>query len=150
MALVHRRQSASEDMSSSFDWTLPAWWPRFNDFFRDAAGRQMLRVEEFQEADTLVIRAEMPGIDPDKDVDVTVSDHTVTIRAQRREQEETTDRKFHRKEFSYGAMYRTLTLPDAVNEADVKATYKDGILEVRVPVPEQIQTELKHVPVSRA
>lgn len=110
----------------------------------------MLRVEEFEDDETLVIRAEIPGIDPTKDVEVTVSDHNLVIRAERSEEEETANRKFHRKEFRYGSMYRAVPLPDGVNEADVKAAYKDGILEVRVPVPHATEgAPKKHVPISR-
>src|ERR1019366_7226402 len=97
---------------------------------------------------TLVVRAEMPGIDPDKDVEIGVADGILTIRAERTE-EETSKKHIHRKEIRYGGFSRTLPLPDGVKEDDIKASYKDGILEVTVPVPEAPKTEATRVPISR-
>ena len=113
MALIRHRQEPDEAVPSLFDWTfLPmGWWSRFEDLFRDGEGRQMLRVEEFQQDGTLLVRAEMPGIDPDKDVEISVTDGTLTIRAERTEEEETSKKHFHRNEIHYGAFARTLALP---------------------------------------
>jgi HSP20 family molecular chaperone IbpA len=90
MALIRHRQEPGEAVSL-FDWAWPAqgWWSRFDGLFRDGEGRQMLRVEEFDQDGTMVVRAEMPGIDPDKDVEISVADGTLSIRAERSEEEET-------------------------------------------------------------
>jgi HSP20 family protein len=151
MALIRRRQDRSETVPSIFDWpfSAPGWWSRLDDMFRDGEGRRMLRVEEFDEDGTRVVRAEMPGLDPDKDVEVSVADGLLTIRAERTEREETSKRHFHRKEIRYGGFSRTVALPEGVNEGDVSATYKDGILEVRIPVPETPKTEAKRIPIGR-
>jgi len=98
------------------------------------AGEKFIPVEEFDEDGSLVIRAELPGIDPDKDVDLTVSDGMLLIKAERRESERTEDKGYVRREMRYGSFARTLPLPDGADESDVSASYKDGILEVRVPV----------------
>jgi HSP20 family protein len=95
----------------------------------------MLRVEEYREGDTLVIRAEMAGIDPDKDVEITVSDGVLHISAQRREEEKTEGKDYYRQELRYGSFSRDVALPEGCSEEDVKASYQDGILEIRVPVP---------------
>lgn len=97
----------------------------------------VMKVEEFTEDGTLVIRAEMPGIDPDKDVDLEVSDGRLSIRAERRTEEETKGREYYRREMQYGAFGRSLPLPAGASEEDVKATYKDGILEIRVPIDKE-------------
>ena len=94
----------------------------------------VLKVEEFTEDGTLVIRAELPGIDPDKDVDLEVADGRLSIRAERRTEEETEGREYYRREMQYGAFGRSLPLPAGATEEDVKATYKNGILEIRVPL----------------
>ena len=74
------------------------------------------------------IRAELPGIDPAKDVDVTARDGVLTIRAQRSE-----NRKSNlRSEFTYGSFVRSVTLPPGSNENDISVTYSDGILTVSV------------------
>lgn len=88
-----------------------------------------VRVEDFVEEGTYVLRAEMPGIDPDKDVTVSVEDDTLTIRGERREEE----KDKHHREFHYGSFTRSITLPKGVDAAEITATYTDGVLEVRVP-----------------
>jgi HSP20 family protein len=95
--------------------------------------QDLLRVEELTDGDTLVIRAEMPGIDPDKDVEISMHDGMLHIRAERKESEESKGKTEYRSEFRYGMFERTLPLPAGVTESDVTATYKDGILEIRLP-----------------
>jgi HSP20 family protein len=95
-----------------------------------------MRVDEYTEGHDLVVRAEVPGVDVEKDVEITLADHRLHIAAERREQEETEQRGFHRRELRYGRFTRDVHLPDGVSESDVSATYADGILEIRVHLPE--------------
>ncbi|GAA1496107.1 Hsp20/alpha crystallin family protein [Paeniglutamicibacter kerguelensis] len=97
--------------------------------------KSTMRVEEIVEDNTLVVRAELPGIDPDKDVEVSVEDGVLTISARREDKSETRQEGMYRSEFRYGSMLRRIALPEGVSESDVKASYKDGILEVRTPMP---------------
>ena len=152
MTLIRHRQESADAVPSLFDWGFPArgWWSQLDDLFRDGEGHQMMRVEEFDQDGTVIVRAEMPGIDPDKDVEISVADGMLTIRAERTSEEETSKKHFHRKEIRYGAFSRTLPLPDGVKEDDIKASYKDGILEISVPIPEVSKTEATRVPVARA
>jgi HSP20 family protein len=106
----------------------------------DWPGEDLIRIDEYREGDTEVIRAELPGIDPEKDVELTVSDGMLRISAERRVEEKTEDLGYVRHELRYGSMSRTLPLPEGVSESDISATYKDGILEVRVKVPERAET----------
>jgi len=94
-----------------------------------------MRVEESVEANAMVVRAELPGLDPDEDVEVTIADGVLTISARREEKTESRDDGTYRHEFRYGSMLRRIALPEGVTEAYVTATYKDGILEVRAPLP---------------
>ena len=103
----------------------PHWW--------EAGG--LIRVEEYREDGTLVIRADLPGIDPDKDVELTISDRTLHIEAERREEEKREEKGYVRRELRYGSLSRSLRLPEGVTEADIAATYKDGVLEIRIPEP---------------
>jgi HSP20 family protein len=97
--------------------------------------RDGMHLEEFRDDDTLVVRAELPGIDPDTDVEITVSDGSLCIRAERRESHERTGNgDFYRSEFRYGQFTRTLPLPAGAGADDVKASYDDGILEIRLPM----------------
>jgi len=134
------------------------WWPwpemlprRLSDWFEPEAGEatHRMRVEEYMEGDDLVIRAEMPGIDPDKDVQVHVRNHMLELRAERREETTKEEKGTRRSEFHYGSFYRAVTLPPDASETDVHATYKDGILEVRVPCDRK-QAEATKVPVQRS
>ncbi len=126
-------------------------WRWFDELLDFGDGRQMIEVEEFTEGDQLVVRAELPGIDPDKDVEVTVSDHTLRIRAERTETSEQEGRHFHRRELRSGSFARTIPLPEGVDEEQVSASYRDGILEVRAPVAAAPQAEPgRRVPVSHS
>lgn len=133
-------------MSEWFDWLD---WPGFGSL---REGERMLRIEERKENDALVIRAEMPGIDPEKDVEITLSEGMLTIKAERheeRKEEEEGGRRFH-SEFSYGSFTRTVPLPSGATEDDVKAEYKDGILTVHVPIAAEEKAEVKRVAVSKS
>lgn len=106
-------------------------------------------VEEFVDDNTLVIRAELPGIDPDADVEITVSDNQLHLRAERRQETEVVEEQgLARQEFRYGSFYRSITLPAGTQEDDIEAVYRDGILEVRVPVDAD-EWSSKTVPVDR-
>lgn len=124
-------------------WPLSVFgpWRAFDELFHDGWGRRLVAVEEFTEDGTIVVKAELPGIDPDKDVEITVSDGMLNITAERSEEEEKTGRNFHRREFRYGSFARSLPIPQGVVQDQIHATYKDGILEVRVPVPEEKKAE---------
>lgn len=128
------------------DWSFPRFWPELRRAFPE--GAEMLRVEEFTEGDELVVRAEMPGIDPDKDVEIQVSDHTMRLRAERRQESKVEEKGGYRSEFHYGSFTRSVPLPVGASEQDVKASYKDGILEVRIPVDRKA-AEAKKIPIQR-
>jgi HSP20 family protein len=100
-----------------------------------------IRIEQFQEGSTLVVRAEVPGIDPDKDVDVSVSEGMLNIAVERQESSEHKTKGGYRSEFRYGTSVRSIALPPGAKEEDVTATYKDGVLEVRAPAPEVVTGE---------
>jgi HSP20 family protein len=116
-----------------WDWPFgEAGWP-----FREA-GRPAgvpIRVEEVREGDELVVRAELPGVDPEKDIDVTVDEGVLTIRAQRQERAEEKQAEGYRSEFRYGQFERQIRLPKGTSPDVVSASYRDGVLEVRLPVP---------------
>lgn len=136
---------------SEIDW--PEWftgrrgfdWPMMLKEFTEDFD---LRVEEFEDDGELVVRAEMPGIDPDHDVDISLSDHMLRLKAVRREKTETEDKKGFRSEFRYGSFSRSIPLPVGATEEDVQASYVDGILEVRLPIDAD-EAEARKIPVSR-
>ncbi len=148
MALLHRDKHVVDEPRR--DWPsleLPEWSRRWLDI-DDRSG--WLRTEEFHEGDTLVVRAEMPGLDPDKDIEVSVAGGVVTIRAHREERTEQKNKRGYRSEFRYGEFLREVAVPEGTSVDDIKANYADGILEVRLPCPAEKVPESKKVPVSRS
>ncbi len=118
---------------------------RFNEGPRFA---ELIKVEQKVEDGKMEIRAEMPGIDPDKDVDVSIVDDMLTIRAERHEEEKGEREGARFSEFRYGSFMRALAVPKGTSVKDVKASYKDGILTVTVPTPPQEKAEPTKIPVS--
>lgn len=106
---------------------------------------RIMRCEEYTEPGRMVVRAELPGIDPDKDVEVTIENGLLRIQAHRREEH----KERRRSEFFYGEMVRTMLLPPGTDESGITATYRDGILEVVVPMPEPEKTAATTVPITR-
>lgn len=108
-----------------------------------------IRVEEEADEGVLHVRAEVPGIDPDKDVEITVTDGSLHIRVERRQEAKSEAEGRFRSEFRYGSFYRSLPLPKGVDAGQVNATYKDGILQVDVPLPAGSMGEARKVEVTR-
>ena len=86
--------------------------------------------------DQFVLRADLPGLD-ENDVTVELQDGTLTIAGERRGEHEASKEGFYRVERATGAFSRSLTLPDGVDPDTIAATFDRGVLEVRVPKPEQ-------------
>jgi HSP20 family protein len=115
----------------------------------DFPGEEIIRVDEYRDDDTQVIRAELPGIDPDRDVHLTLTGGMLRIDAERRMEEQTEEKGFTRHEMRYGSFTRTLPLAEGATENDIQASYRDGVLEIRVPVSQQrTRVEPKEIPVS--
>ncbi len=138
--LLKRRQPRS--------W-LPDWadaWTDFPSWAGLGLGAHPIRLEDEMQEGHYLLRAELPGIDPAKDVDITVQDGELVIKAERSEKKETKGRS----EFRYGSFTRSVTLPTGANEEDIKATYDKGILTVDVAVPKQAAAAEKHIEVNAA
>jgi HSP20 family molecular chaperone IbpA len=128
--------------------------PEFIDNLPDTLNRALsarsprmrgIRIEEFKDGEDYVVRAELPGVDPERDIDLEVVDRFLRIRAERR----TERRDRCTSEFRYGTLTRQVALPDGANESQVSASYREGILEIRIPVRER-RSERRAIPVQRA
>ena len=108
------------------------WVPRFLD---TDWGLSHMRVEEYRDGDTLVMRAELPGIDPDKDVKISLTEGRLRVRAERQQESERKDKDSYRSEFHYGSFMREFAVPVGVKQEEIKASYKDGVLTIKVPMP---------------
>lgn len=102
------------------------------------------RIEDEMQENAYVLRAELPGIDPDKDVEISLAEGMLTVAAERREQTAGT----RRSEFRYGTMSRTISLPAGADEEHITARYADGILEITIPIHKET-AKARTIPVSR-
>ncbi|MCF6474873.1 Hsp20/alpha crystallin family protein [Nonomuraea sp. MG754425] len=108
-------------------------------------GEGAIRVEDYIDDGNYVIRAELPGMDPDKDVEITVSGGMLRLHAERREEH----KEAHRSEFHYGSLSRLLTLPEGVAADDVKAAYDKGILTITVPMPKAAEKKARRITIEK-
>ena len=95
-------------------------------------------VEMFETEGEVIVRAELPNSDP-KDIDITVTPDAVTLKGETKRETEQKDRNYYRRELRYGTFTRTLPLATEVKGADAQATYKDGVLEIRIPKSERMK-----------
>ena len=84
------------------------------------------------------IRAELPGVSED-DVNVSVTDNVLTVKGEKRQEEETEGKNYHRVERRYGSFQRRFTLPPGVERDDIKAEFGDGVLTLSIPKPEAVK-----------
>jgi len=119
----------------------------FNSFFsdpffpaelaEDAGSRNVWQpaVDIFEKDGKVVIKAELPGMDK-KDISLDIQNDVLTLRGERKYENEVKEENFYRKEMSHGTFERSFTLPTGVDADRVTAEFKDGILTVEVPSPE--------------
>jgi HSP20 family protein len=106
------------------------------------------RIDVSENDQEIQITAELPGLDA-KDVEVTVTDDTLTIRGEKKEESERKEHDHHVTERSYGTFSRTLRLPFAVDAGRAKAAFKDGVLRITIPKPKEVQQRTHRIEVRR-
>ncbi len=109
--------------------------------------RWMPRVDVLDKDDALLVRTEIPGVDPES-IDVTVESGTLTIKGSRSFENEEASENYHRKEIFEGSFERTILLPEGTDAEAVTASTKDGILEISIPrrpevLPRKIEVEIQ-------
>ena len=129
--------------------TLTRWDPfaelaeirtRFERLFEDLEGRGSAwtpAVDVVRDDGHLVLRADVPGIKPEE-ITIEVDDGVLTVSGKHEEATEETDERFVRRERRYGAFTRRLPLPEGVDPKKIKASTKDGVLEVTIPLPKEV------------
>jgi HSP20 family protein len=136
------------DMQEMFDMLGQRYWP----FKRSPWS--MLRLQDIsspvvdlsEDKDDVVAKVELPGIGKD-DIDVQLTERTLTIKGEKKKEEEVDEENYYRSERSYGGFSRTVELPSEVQSDKAKASFKEGVLEVRVPKTEEAKTKVKKVKV---
>ena len=93
-----------------------------------------------------LVKADLPGLEK-KDIHLVLRDGYLTLRGERKSEHEENKDNFHRIERTYGSFERTFRVPEGVTEKDIHAKYKDGVLELTVPVPKPIEPKTTEVKV---
>jgi HSP20 family protein len=98
------------------------------------------RLESFIEGDKLIVRIDLPGIDPE-DVEVSALGNMLTVKGSREDTNEKKSRNFLRRETVYGGFERSLALPLGVKTDTIQATYEKGVLELTMPAPKELAAQ---------
>jgi len=93
-------------------------------------------IDMFEQGDKIVITADLPGMDK-KDVSVEVKDRVLTLKGERKLENEVKEDDYYRRERSYGRFQRSFTLPAEIDENKIKADFKNGVLKIELPRPEE-------------
>ena len=124
------------EMEDVFDrYSKAIGWPRRGTQEVMATGDWAPRVDIAETDNEFIIKAEIPEVKKDE-VKVTVDSGVLTIRGERKQEKEEKDKKFHRVERYYGSFMRSFTLPDNVDEGKIDASFKDGMLNLKIPKTE--------------
>jgi HSP20 family protein len=105
----------------------PVWEP-----FEMAAGDWAPKLNVSETKDAMVVTAETPGVDP-KDIEIALTGDLLTLKGQKEKEIEDKEERYHRVERTYGAFFRSVRLPMAVDASTVTATFKNGVLMVTLP-----------------
>ena len=125
----------------------------YNDFFGRVPSRfdtELSRsewtpsVDISETKDEIVVKTEVPGMNKD-DIKITLQDNVLTLRGERKQEKEEKDTNFHRMERCYGSFTRSFNLPTVVQADKIKASYKDGILNITLPKAEEVKP--KQIPI---
>jgi HSP20 family protein len=113
----------------------------FDEFFGDrrtevAEGQWLPSVDVSETETAMVVRAELPGM-THEDIQLNLQDNVLTLKGEKKEEKKEAKENYHRVERSYGSFSRSFTLPVGVKPEEVKATFKDGVLEISMPKTEE-------------
>jgi len=117
-----------------------SWESRFPRFpFEGLEEEEILpAVESYVKEGNLVVRADVPGLEP-KDIEISVLHDVLTIKGERKAEKEVKEKDYLRREVSYGSFERRMTLPEGAAADKIQATFKNGVVEVSIPLPKGIE-----------
>ena len=127
-----------DEFDNFFDDFLSRRWPRLLDLnFPTGFDRGFPKIDIIDHDNEIEVHAALPGIKKE-DLDVTINNQTITIRTSTKEEKKEEEKgKYFRREITRGEFQRTVSLPDNVDDANAKASFKDGILKVTIPKTEK-------------
>jgi HSP20 family protein len=105
------------------------------------------QVEVFERGNQLVVRADLPGLTRD-DINVDITDEAIVLQGERNQESVENEKGFYRSERSYGSFYRTIPLPEGIDAEAAKATFRNGVLEIIMPVLAQAKKQSRRVEIS--
>jgi HSP20 family protein len=139
MRELERMERRMEDLFDRFfGERFPSLWEAERPFWRGEGW--LPAVESRIENGELIVKADLPGIDP-KEVSISVTGNQLTIEGERKHEEKEEKKDYFYRELQYGKFSRTMTLPAGVDAEKIKATYKDGVLHVRMPAPKELASK---------
>lgn len=147
-SMLRRMTSDLDRMFEPFDWPAVRW-PALRARPLPEEARWFPQVDVFEENQQLVTRVDLPGMKKE-DVTVEVADDQLTISGERRSEAEEKRENFYRCERGYGSFFRSVPLPEGVKPDDVKATFTDGVLEVRMPLSAKPESRTRQVEIQDA
>jgi HSP20 family protein len=106
-------------------------------------------VDIYENGDNLVLKAELPGINPDE-VEIRVEDNTLYLKGERKFENEVKEQSYHRVERTYGTFTRTFSLPNSIDAEKVAANYQDGVLTLTMPKKEEAKPKTIKINVGKA
>ena len=129
---------AFDEFDNFFDDFLSRRWPRLLDWnFPAGLEKGFPKVDIIDHDNEIEVQAALPGVKKE-DLDVTINNQTITIRTSSKEEKKEEEKgKYFRREITRGEFQRTLSLPDNVDDANAKASFRDGILTVTIPKTEK-------------
>jgi HSP20 family protein len=119
--------SLRKEMDRLFDRFLERPWPEM-----PTLGEWEPTVDVSENKEAVIVKAELPGVEQ-KDIAVSLQDGVLTIKGEKEAEKEEKDKRYHRVERSYGAFFRSMRLPAAVEAGKVTATFKDGVITITLP-----------------
>jgi HSP20 family protein len=122
-----------------FNWPV-YYWRRPGTF----KGEYVAPLEVYEREGQTVVRLEMPGM-KEEDIDVSVTDGLLTIKGEKKHEEEIKEENYYYSERSFGRFLRTLSIPEGIDESKLTATYDNGILELEIPKVDEQKKEHKVV-----
>ena len=126
-------RGATRGSGDEEEWSLGSWAPA---------------VDIFEQDGHIVLKAELPGVDP-KDVEVRVENNVLTLRGERKLDNDVQKENYHRVERAYGSFSRSFTLPTVVDTEKIKAEYRDGVLRVNLPKREEAKPKQISISVTK-
>ena len=118
---------------------LPSWMPRLKMHELEEISPSM---DIFTEGDDVVMKADLAGMKKE-DIDVNLTEDTITISGEKEKEEKVEKKDYHRFELSYGSFTRSFSLPAEVDTEKASAKFKDGVLEIRIPKTEEAKKKRK-------